>query len=289
MRPAVLIFNPKSGNQRWRRLVEPLTERLKRAGYAIEARATQGPGDATRLAREAAGAGLGYVFAAGGDGTLREAAAGLLGTSVKLGFLPGGTANVMARVLGLPGNPLAAAAALAEATSRPLDIGLCGNEPFLMQASAGFDARIMELLSPRYKRFLGIAAVIPAGIRALCTYDYPEIRLIADGRELTGSFAAISNIPYYGGRYRLTPAALPDDGNLDLALFHSSGNRATLGFARDLFFGRHLKRDDTETRTVQRVQIRGDAPIQIDGDVYPGDRPVTVTLAPSQLNFLVPM
>ena len=265
-----------------------MLEGLARAGYAVEARGTTAPGDATRLAREAADDGYEYVLALGGDGTLREAAAGLLGTPAKLGFLPGGTANVMARVLGLPANPLAAAEALAHTRVRSLDVGLCGEEPFLMQASAGIDARIVELLSPTHKSYLGIGAAVPAGLRALLTYDYPEVRLIADGRELTGSFAAVSNIPLYGGRWKMSPAALPDDGVLDLALFRGRGRMATLGFARDLLLGRHLRRPDTEIRAVERVELHGEAPIQIDGDVYRGPRPAVVTVAGPRISLLVP-
>src|SRR5437899_2626602 len=100
---ATLIYNPSSGC-RWRRPkpIERVTGWLMEEGFEPRIRPTLRPGDATRLSREAAQEGSRLVIAYGGDGTINEVVEGLKGTDVRLGILPGGTANVLARELSIP-------------------------------------------------------------------------------------------------------------------------------------------------------------------------------------------
>ncbi len=256
----------------------------------IEATPTGAPGEATRLAAAAVAGGAEVVFAFGGDGTLREAAAGLLGTDAALAPLPGGTVNVVALALGVPRNPLQAARALTAGRAIEMDIGRCGDEIFLMQASAGLDARVMARLPPHLKRRLGRAAVLWTGILQWSVYGYPEIELLADGRPARATFAAICNLPYYAGGLLLAPGASVSDGWLDLVLFRGHGRRRTLAFARDLVRGRHLDRGDVELRRVREVELLGpaDLAVQIDGDPLPCRPPVTVSLARQRLRMLSP-
>jgi YegS/Rv2252/BmrU family lipid kinase len=288
MRSAVLIYNPAAGRGRSRGLVDSILEALRGSGFNTEAWPTTAPGSATEQAREAAVAGVEAVIAFGGDGTLRETAFGLLGTQTALGFIPGGTVNVMALTFGIPRRAVLAAEALGAAEVREFDVGLCNGEPFLMQASAGIDAAFIARLNPRLKRTLARGALVPAAFGALASYRYPRIELIADGERIECSFAAICNVPFYGGRHLIQPAARPDDGRLDLVVFQGSGRLSTLTFASDLLFGRHLRRPDVETRQVSEVEILGPAelPLQIDGDALQTEMPVKVRLAPDRLRVL---
>jgi diacylglycerol kinase (ATP) len=288
VRPAALVFNPKAGGHRSRQLVDDVLAALKSVGYVAEARPTRGPGDATRQARQAAIEGAETIFAFGGDGTLREAAFGILGSHATLGFVPGGTANVMALTLGLPARPLEAVRALAGAERRTFDVGLCGLDAFLMQSSLGVDARSLGRLDSGFKRRFGRAAVGLSGLAAWWSYHYPELEIEADGRPLTASFAAVCNIPFYGGPWKLIPAARPDDGRLDLIVFRGSGRTATLAFARDLLRGRHLDRPDVESYTVEEVVVRSphSLPLQLDGDARPAGAPLEIRMSPAKLRIL---
>jgi len=288
VRPAALVYNPKAGGHRLARRVDEVLAALRDGGWRARPRPTGGPGDATRQAREAVLEGAKTVFALGGDGTLREAAIGVLGTDAELGFIPGGTANVMALTLSLPPRPLEAARALAGAESKLFDVGLCGDEPFLMQCSLGVDARALERLGGGLKRRFGRAAVGLSALAAWWSYDYPEIEIEADGRALTGSFVAVCNIPFYGGPWNLMPEARTDDGRLDLAVFRGSGRTATLAFARDLARGRHLARPDVESFTVEEVIIRSpeSLPLQLDGDAKPATAPLAIRVSSARLRIL---
>jgi YegS/Rv2252/BmrU family lipid kinase len=289
VRSAALIYNPTAGRQRHERLLESVLAALRDGGFEVEPVPTRGPGDATHLARERAGK-LEAVFAFGGDGTVREVAAGLLGTETALGIVPGGTVNVLAMSLGLPRDPLAAARLLGRQEVRKLDVGLIHEMPFLMMVSAGLDASVLAALDTRLKWRIGKAAYLVAGLQEWWRYPYPRFEVIADGDPLEASFVAVSNIPYYGGAYALAPGARPHDGKLDLVLFRGSGRRDTLGFALDLLRGTHMSRSDVTVRHVREVELRGPvgAVAQIDGDLCEERLPFTVRIAPDPLLVLSP-
>lgn len=289
MQPAVLIYNPKAGRRRGRASVDRLVAELATDGPQVELAPTRAPGHATELARRAAAREAALVFAFGGDGTVREVAAGLLGTTAVLGVLPGGTTNVVARALRLPLEPLAAARRLKTYPERAIDVGLCGDEVFLMQASMGLDAAVMAGVPGLAKRFLGRAAVGLTGLGTWWRYGYPEFELLVDGHEVSATFAAVCNLPLYGGDLALVPAARADDGRLDVLLFHGGGRRATLSFARALLAGRHLERDDVSLLTASEVVVTDpDVPLQIDGDARAARLGTEIRLAGERLRILAP-
>ncbi len=291
MRNAVLIYNPTSGRQVAKRMLPAIIETLRAGGFEVDPAPTAGPGDATRLAREAAdGARVEVAFAMGGDGTLREVARGLLGSEVALAALPAGTTNVLALALGLPRNAPGAARVMAECRRRQLDVGLAGGEPFLMQVSAGLDAAVMARQDAVAKRRFGKAAVAWTGLRQWWRYDYPPIELRVEDRLERVSHFAACNIPFYAGAFLMAPGADPGDRRLDLVLFRGSGRLATLGFARDLGLGRHLRRADVEARPVEAFEIVGPpgVQVQIDGDVLSATVPLEISLAEHRLWVLAP-
>jgi diacylglycerol kinase (ATP) len=289
MRRAALIYNPKSGRQRHARVLDAILAALRAGGFTVEPVPTTFPGQATALAGELAGESE-VVFAFGGDGTMREVAAGLLGGPAALGVLPGGTANLLARALGLPSDPLAVAGLLGRLPARPLDVGLAGDDPFLMMVSAGLDASVLAALDTRLKWRFGKGAILYQGLREWWRYPFPQLAITADGEPLSATFAAVSNIPFYGGPFRLAPAARPDDGWLDLVVFHGPGRAATLSFFLDLLRTAHVRRRDVEIRRVREVLLTGPcgSAAQVDGDVCQQRLPLAVRLAPQRLSVLAP-
>jgi diacylglycerol kinase (ATP) len=289
MRRAALIYNPRSGRQRHALVLETILAALRAGGFAVEPVPTASPGQATALARERSREAE-VVFAFGGDGTMREVAAGLLGSPAALGILPGGTANLLARALGLPADPVAAAGVLGRLPARPLDVGLAGDHPFLMMVSAGLDASVLAVLDTRLKWRFGKGAIVYQGLREWWRYPYPQLAITADGAPMAATFAAVSNIPFYGGPFRLAPAARHDNGWLELVVFRGAGRTATLSFALDLLRSGHVRRRDVEIRRVREVTFSAPAgaAAQVDGDVCPERLPLAVRLAPERLLVLAP-
>lgn len=263
---------------------------LRGDGFTVEPVPTRGPDDATRLARQAVAEGVEVVFALGGDGTLREVAAALQGSEVALGPLPAGTTNVLAAALGLPREPLPAAAAMAGYEPQKIDVGMAGDTPFLMMLSGGIDGAVMARQNASLKKHFGKAAVALSGARELWRYDLADIELRLDGDRDRASFFALCNIPLYGGTFRLAPGADCRDGRLDAVLFRGRGRLATLSFARDLWRGRHLERADVASFPVDGAEVLGPpgAPLQIDGDVLAAALPLSISVRRRALKILAP-
>jgi len=289
MRRAALIYNPRSGRQRHAQVLDSLLATLRGGGFDVEPVPTAFAGQATELARGLRDSSE-VVFAFGGDGTAREVATGLMGGDAALGVIPGGTANLLALALGLPREPVAAAAALLRLQPRPFDVGLAAGIPFLMMISAGLDATLLASLNTRLKWRFGRSAILGHGLREWWRYAYPRIELIADGERLEATFVSVSNIPFYAGSFRLAPDARTDDGRFELVTFRGSGRAAMLGFALDVVRSAHVRRKDVEIRRVREVVLEAPAGAlaQVDGDVCQERLPLTIGFSPERLLVLAP-
>jgi len=289
-RRAALLCNPAAGRGTGARLVERIASELAGA-YALEIVPSATPDAGRAHARRAAGEGLDALFVLGGDGSLRNAAGELLGSATALGPLPGGTTNVVARALGLPADPVAAARALAAAPPRELDVGRAGEDIFfLMQVSGGLDARVMAAVDPRWKRRFGKLAVAWTGLREWTRYRFSRFLLEVDSEPTTATGFVVANLAEYAGAYRIAPAARPDDRRLDLLLFRGRTRAAALGFALDLVRGRHTSRPDVELRRIERVRLVAPDRLELqgDGDPFTAAPPCELRLSSRRLRVLAP-
>ncbi len=293
MRRAVLIFNPRAGQRRARRAL-PEIRRLLAGGFELTLQPTAGPDHCREIARQALAERLDVCFVLGGDGTLRVAASILAGSDVALGALPGGTTNVVAGALGLPGDPVAAARALLTAEPTAMDLGQSRGgpvaEPFLMQLSGGLDAQVLAHTDLRTKKLLGKGAVAIAGLREWLRYRFPRFALEIDGVAAEATGFVVANLPQYAGQLAILPGASASDRRLDLLLFHGRRRRDALGFALALARGRHLARPDVEVRPFSSLRVLAPDSLQLqaDGDAFVAPAPLTITLAPERLQILAP-
>ena len=143
---AVLVFNPNATTTD-----DGVRDVIAAAlGSAVDltVQPTKQRGHATLLAAGAVHEGLDAVFALGGDGTANEVIQALAGTDVRLGIIPGGGANVLARNLGLPNDAVRATGVLLEAAradrTRRIGLGLAGERYFGFNAGYGFDAAVIR-------------------------------------------------------------------------------------------------------------------------------------------------
>ncbi|HLX61973.1 MAG TPA: acylglycerol kinase family protein, partial [Planctomycetota bacterium] len=128
-RNALLIYNPTSGRRRRTRLAEVENARklLAADGLSVELAATSARDSATQFAMQAAAEKRDLVIVCGGDGTINEVVNGLAGSSVAMGILPAGTANILAKELGVPWDIAAAARKIARSEARRIALGAVMN------------------------------------------------------------------------------------------------------------------------------------------------------------------
>jgi diacylglycerol kinase (ATP) len=241
-------------------------------GVRLELAETHRAGHAEALAHEAAKRGEPMVVAAGGDGTIAEVANGLMGTGVRLGVIPLGTANVLAHELGLPFSPKAVAAALAFGRTTTLWPGIAssaeGDRLFVQMLGVGFDAHVVRRVSFPMKKLLGKGAYVLRSMVELPRYGYPSIRLRIDETETRAASVIVSKGRYYGGRFRLTAGRAPGEPGFSVVLFDRGGpvEAAMYGMALPLGLLGHAP--GVRRIHADRVDFIGNEPIpaQTDGD-----------------------
>jgi len=289
VRRVALIHNPVAGLRKSGALLTDLESILSAGGVEVEIVPTTGPDTAPEIARDIATRGSAdTVLAFGGDGTLREVAKGLLGSPVAMAPLSAGTTNVVSRALGLPPEPRKATQALLSAVPVESDVGLCGDEPFLIGATLGIDAATMARASTKLKNLVGRAAVVASWFETAVVYDYPEIEFVANDVPGRATFVAACNIAYYGGPFKLAPAASFSSHDLQLVTFAGEGSFKAARFAANLLLGRHLEMPGVDHRTLSNLTLTAPlaAPLQLDGDVIEFDGPVEIRLAPERVILL---
>lgn len=297
MARALLITNPAAARTTPRAVVEADAV-LRRHGWATEVVATGGAGDARRLAAYGVAEGVDVVAVFGGDGTVMQAAAALVGTEVGLGLIPGGTGNLFAGNLRLPNAPARAAEIIARGYSRRIDLGQVdrddGPHVFAVAAGAGIDARIMVETATAEKHRWGMAAYIRTMARVL-----PEIRSVphvitVDGREFTAdaSVVLVANcgeiIPPF---VRMRSDTSPEDGLLDVVVARANSLWEGVRVVREALRARPEEQANPDLMGFARGEVVTVAPaetlpVQLDGDGA-GVTPFTARVLPRAVRVML--
>ena len=302
MKKAKLIYNPIAGGFPSSVLAERAAHILGRNGWETELEQTQDGAHITYMARDAAQRGLDALFVVGGDGSVNLAVAGLLDSDTALGVLPGGTANVWAQEIGLPGLSLSRWLALEESAKRmatgvvhTVDVGMCNDRPFLLWAGVGLDAFIVHRLEPRsrWEKHFAVVQYAASAAWNASFWHGVNLRVKVDGKEVSGHYliAVVSNIHLYAGGFAtLAPDALLDDGVMDLWLFEGETLGDTVNLAWDLLTGRHVHSEQVRQYSFQELQVASDSEmyVQVDGEPVSQDEHVNVSILPRSLKVIAP-
>jgi len=251
LRNALLIHNPNAGNGggRRRRLLDEARRIFSSAGIEAELAETTAPGHAIEIAQRAGVEGRQLVIACGGDGTLNEIVNGLAsqrnGHGVPLALLPGGTANILAKELGLPWDIPRAAQKLVGGEIKDIALGLATplEQPekkryFLSVAGAGPDGMIVYSIDLELKARVGILAYWWQSAYQVFRYKFPHFRVLVNGEKLDASLAIVGRTKHYGGPFRITTEAdLYADQFEIMALTTRSGLRY-LGYLPSLWMNK---------------------------------------------------
>ena len=298
--PICLIVNPFAGGGRAVR-VAPIAERaLRERGLTVRRQDTRDLLHARELAAAAASAGE-TVVAVSGDGLIGALADTLrsMPGSV-LGVIPGGRGNDLARVLGIPEDPAAAAAIVAEGYSRAVDLGLVQSKgsdhpgsAFVGIASAGFDSDANRIANEA-PSWLGGLVYAYGALRALVTWRPArfEVELDPPGerRVFTGYSIGAANSQTYGGGMRAAPDALLDDGLLEIVAL---GRVSKLAFLTRIlprvFKGTHVHEPAVSVLRAREIELSADRPFTMYADGDPiGELPLRVRALQGAVTMLVP-
>jgi len=314
MRKTALLYNPDSGGSRRRlRELHAAFEILRAGGVEAELVPTSSREHAGEEARKAIGSGCDTILACGGDGTVHNIAQVLTGSSVALGVLPMGTANALAKDLGLPLRVADAAKAALRAVPRRIAVGqivcvgLNGSKTsryFVVAAGMGVDAYLFYKLHSGAKKKLGMGAYYAKAWNMWFTYAMPRFHV----EYLESETGARKNanvtellavrISQFGGVVReLAPGASLDRDDVRLVLCRTKSRAAYLAYVTGSLLGAHWKVPGIDldfsvaTSCSYGATATGEAPpkvyVEADGELI-GSLPAELKIIPQALTLLAP-
>ncbi|GLY27723.1 lipid kinase [Kineosporia sp. NBRC 101731] len=292
--PAVLIVN--SASRRGQETFAQARDRLEELGVQLmAAHAVDDPSTLPQLVQETIDAGARTIVLGGGDGTVSSVAPQLCNTGVVLGLLPTGTANDLARTLGLPTDLMKACETVADGKAVDVDLGVVGDDRFLNVSSIGLAVGVTEMLNPKLKKRLGALAYPIAAAKAYRRFvpfsarlefpdgDHPDLEL-DDLLQL-----AVANGRFYGGGAVVSPDAGIDDHLLDVYAIPRGTPRQRWQVARHFVSGAFTENDHVYHVTTQNVRVStvpGQA-VNVDGELS-ARTPVDFGIVRGGLRVIVP-
>lgn len=295
-----VIYNPNAGQKR--KLVrgktyslEDIQELLERYQIPADYFPTKGPGHATALAAAAAGEGYKTVLVAGGDGTVGEAAMGLLKQKTVLGILPLGSFMNVARMLSLPSDLEMAVAIIKIGRTRKIDVGqvvtLNGEKVttpmyFLENAGIGLEAELHDKL---LKLERGDKKQLWEIVMTLKNYYTRKIEVELDNGEKIlerASMVEVSNGPWTGAALKLAPNAKLNDHRFTISVFKMDTWEAVRYLVKLMGTGRASNPKITRYQST-RVKISTKYPrlVHADARIF-GGTPAEFRIIPNALHVI---
>lgn len=312
-----LIVNPSAGGGKAGRVLGDVLDALQGHGLEVHSELTRDLDHARELALVAARAGQ-TVVCLSGDGMVGAVADALREVpEALLGVLPGGRGNDLARVLGVPADPVQACATIAGGFSRKLDLGEvdsltgAGGKAFVGIASVGFDSDANRIANEA-PAWLGGLVYAYGALRALLSWKPTSFAIELSGLDasreapptqtagagdpsderhrFTGYTVGAANSKTYGGGMRAAPGALLDDGLLDVVALESvSKLRFLTRILPKVFSGAHVSEPNVKVFRAREVSISADRPFTMYADGDPiGELPLRVRALPGAVRVLVP-
>jgi YegS/Rv2252/BmrU family lipid kinase len=292
----LLLVNPMAGHGRARRLAVAAESAARRVFAPVERVDTTAPGAAVEIVRQSVEQGASRILVLGGDGTVHEAANGLLRADAAerppLAIIPAGTGNDFAKLCGTARlTPEVAVERLARGRIGRLDVGEGWGEYFLNSIGVGFDAEVAHRLT-LIKHGRGLPAYLLAVFRTLADRETFEVEVQAGAHGFRDRLLLleVGNGPVVGGGFRITPLARPDDGQLDICAIQDMPLPMILLRLPLVMLGRHLGLRQVRHFRCEHLVIRSvDGPLraQFDGEIRSQPGPLEIRVHPGALPVLL--
>jgi YegS/Rv2252/BmrU family lipid kinase len=289
-----VVLNPMAGNSTAAAVRAALDRHFSVDTWEQAIYETTGDEEISDLVRAALQRGYDLVVAAGGDGTVSEVAEALVHSDVPLGIIPVGTANVLARELGVPLNLEGACALLAgEHTTNSIDGMQVGDKVFFLHIGVGIDSLMIRDTDRTAKRRFGRAAYVWTALKWLLGYQPRRFTIAVDGRRLRPRAAQvlIANGGVLGmPPFRWGPHIRPDDGRIDVCVLSARSLSDYLRVAWQVLIGHRRRSPNIRYYSAERsVIVDADRPLPIQGDgEILGETPVKVQVIPDAVALVVP-
>jgi len=267
-RRLLVVVNP--GASRTGQAIGSAITALFSAGFALDIRQSDDR-DALGSMISAAAGDADAIIVAGGDGTLNGALPALIEAGKPVGILPLGTANDLARTLGIPPDPAAAATAISSGFLKRIDVGKVNDVHFLNVASIGLAVDVAEQQDPELKRRLGALSYAVTVLRRLGNSALFAATIECGGNRerVTACQITVGNGVHYGGGMKVARDAAIDDGQLDVLAIETGSIPDLIAMAPAFLDGSLGERDDVRSFRGATARVETETPMRVstDGEV----------------------
>jgi len=229
------------------------------------------------------------AIAVGGDGTVNKVASELVGTNIRLGIVPIGSGNGLARSLGLSMNIETVIKQILEGKSSVIDTGIVNGEPFFCTSGMGFDAHVAWLFSKSKSRGFRSYAMITVG--QLLKYKAKDYVLEMNGESFTRKafLITVANAGQYGNDVYVAPKAKLNDGLFHVVIAKPFNILQLPGIFLRVILKKEQKKNVAETYTTDQLIITRETPdsIHFDGEPHMAGLELNYTLNKNSLHVIV--
>jgi len=298
---AELIVNLTAGGGKPHKHLNTVLKYLKENGLNFKMCTTSHQGEAVELAQKAADNGAELIVSVGGDGTVNEIVNGIIKSKndPPLGIIPLGWANDFIKSTNIPSDIIEACKILIKGKIKKIDVGVINDQIYFANlCGIGFDAEVAHLANqiknthPNWNTLGAFIYVFATVKKLLSPFSYHNVKIKFDGKEIHSKilFIAIGNGKFYGGRFKITPEAILDDGLLEICLVEEMGRFKYLSIIPKVFKGTHASIKGINFYRAKEVLIQSSEPIlaQVSGEVIEGQKEFSITLLPKSLKLIVP-
>lgn len=287
----LLIINPISGGRSKNNFPDMMRANLDEKVFGnLEVAISEYAGHSSEIAQQAVADNYTTIIIAGGDGTINEVGSKLAGTDVRLGIIPCGSGNGLARHLKIPMLPVNAFKCINKNKSVRIDAGQVNGRMFFCTSGIGFDAWIGYLFATSKTR--GFWTYVTTALREFYRYqpEMYEIDVNGETKKLTAFLITIANAAQYGNEAIIAPTAEVTDGKLDFCLLtpFPKFRAAEIGIR---LFNRSIDQSIyLTTSKITEAVIRRQKPgvIHLDGEPMEMGEELKINIIPSCLNILIP-
>jgi diacylglycerol kinase (ATP) len=282
----LFIVNPGSGQHSVNWSAE-INDFFKQQELPIEIFELPDPCEPGVVRNKILGSKANRVVAVGGDGTVKLVASALVNTQKELGILPAGSANGLAKELGIPARPQEALQYCLSQNVQLIHLVSINNERCIHLADIGFNAFLVKTFEQQKGR--GMWGYIKAALKIIWRHPHMEIRIQADGKviERSAAMLVIANATRYGSGAVINPLGRLDDELFEIVIVKKISFSEIF---KMMVTHRPYDRDKTEVFQTKQIGIssKRKAHFQVDGEYLGKTDTVTASILPAALRVVMP-
>jgi len=289
MQKALIVVNPISGGKNKKPVVELINQKLSK-DIAYEFIYWNKPEQKDEITHRLKSEDFDIAISVGGDGTINQVASALVHSKKKLGIIPLGSGNGLARHLKIPLHPAEAIEVINKGISQSMDACTVNDIFFFCTSGVGFDAHIGKLFAENKTR--GLGTYVKLTVSELIRYKPQEYKLKVNGSAYVNKafLITVANASQYGNNAYIAPQARVDDGVIDVCVMKPFNLFQAMSMGVKMFNKTLNTSSSMLTYKSNEVVIEreSEGPIHFDGEPLMAGKTLTYKVFPNALNVIVP-